>query len=207
MSNTPEDPKTHAQLRHTAEVRIRTGLAPATHGWTMGAASLGLLHRLASDAATASDALKLLHELQVHQVELDLQHEHMEEERERLALELSASRLADLFVFAPMAYFMVTRAGHVVEGNVLAARLLGVDRDDVGSCNISRLVLPASRSALQALLDQVLASGARHSCRVQALDTARTRYLEVIASCTPDGQLCQVVITDVSDSPSPGLQA
>lgn len=207
MSNTPEDPKTHAQLRHTAEVRIRTGLAPATHGWTMGAASLGLLHRLASDAATASDALKLLHELQVHQVELDLQHEHMEEERERLALELSASRLADLFVFAPMAYFMVTRAGHVVEGNVLAARLLGVDRDDVGSCNISRLVLPASRSALQALLDQVLASGARHSCRVQALDTARTRYLEVIASCTPDGQLCQVVITDVSDSPSPGVQA
>ena len=205
MSNTPEDPKTHAQLRHTAEVRIRTGLAPATHGWTMGAASLGLLHRLASDAATASDALKLLHELQVHQVELDLQHEHMDEER--LALELSASRLADLFVFAPMAYFMVTRAGHVVEGNVLAARLLGVDRDDVGSCNISRLVLPASRSALQALLDQVLASGARHSCRVQALDTARTRYLEVIASCTPDGQLCQVVITDVSDSPSPGVQA
>ena len=205
MSPTPDDPKTHVQLRHTAEVRIRSGLAPATQGWTMGAASLGLLHRLASDAATASDALKLLHELQVHQVELDLQHEHMDEER--LALELSANRLADLFVFAPMAYFMVTSTGHVVEGNVLAARLLGVNRDDVGSCNISRLVLPASRSALQALLNQVLGSGARHSCRVQAPDTARTRYLEVIASCTPGGQLCQVVITDVSDTTPPGLQS
>ena len=205
MTQPRDNPKTHAQLRQSAEVRIRGGLAPATQGWTMGATSLGLLHRLASDAATASDALKLLHELQVHQVELDLQHEHMDEERQ--ALEQQATRLADLFISAPVAYFMVSSTGHVVEANTLAARLLGVGRDDVGTCNISRLLLPASRPALQALLSQVLGSGARHSCTVQALDTTKTGYLEVIASSTTGGQYCLVVIRDASDPLHPGSQS
>lgn len=198
MSKSPDNPKTHAQLRQTAEVRIRGGLAPATHGWTMGATSLGLLHRLASDASTASDALKLLHELQVHQVELDLQHEHMDEERQ--ALEQQSVRLFDLFVSAPVAYFMVNGTGHVVEANTLAARLLGVSRDDVGSCNLSRLVLPASRVALQALLTQVLSSGARHSCKVQAPGATNNRFLEVIASSAPGALHCQVVVLETENA-------
>ena len=197
MLNTPEESLTHAQLRQRAELRLRGGIAPPTQGWTIGAASLSLLHRLASDPATAADALKLLHELQVHQVELDLQHEHMDEERQ--AQEQSANRLADLFISAPIAYFVVNSTGQVVEGNTLAARLLGVNRDDVGSCNISRLVVSASRSALQALLDQVLSSGVRHRCTVQALDVTNLRYLEVIANSTAGGQNCLVVVMDASD--------
>ena len=109
MLNTPEESLTHAQLRQRAELRLRGGIAPPTQGWTIGAASLSLLHRLASDPATAADALKLLHELQVHQVELDLQHEHMDEERQ--AQEQSANRLADLFISAPIAYFVVNSTG------------------------------------------------------------------------------------------------
>jgi hypothetical protein len=84
MFNNTEDLSAHVQLRQKAETRISGGNAPATKGWTLGAASLMLLHRLASNPDTASDALKLLHELQVHQVELDLQHEHINDERQAL---------------------------------------------------------------------------------------------------------------------------
>ena len=205
MSKFPDQPNAYAQLRKTAEVKIQGGTAPPTKGWNLGIASLTLLHRLASDPATSSDALKLLHELQVHQVELDIQREHMEEERQ--ALDQSAQRMTDLYAFAPVAYFMVNGAGHAVEGNIAAARMLGVERDDVASCNISRLVAPDSRSALLALLKQVLTSSTRHSCRVQALDTERVRYLDVIASSAPGGQHCLVVIADVNDTPPQGGQA
>ena len=205
MTNIFKEPITHSHLRQKAETSIRGGSAPATHGWTIGAASLTLLYQLASDPATAGDALKMLHELQVHQVELDLQQEHMNEERE--AIEQSTLRLAELYIFAPMAYFMVSSAGQIAEGNLLGARMMDVERDDVQGQNITRLVHPDSRAALLALLEQVHSSGLRHSCRVQALDTTTLRRLDVIASASPGGQHCLVAVMEVASDTSPVLQA
>lgn len=198
MPNNSEKPGTHAHLRQKAEVSLRGGSAPVTQGWTIGSASLTLLHRLAGDPVTASDALKLLHELQVHQVELDLQHEHMNEERQ--VLEQSMQRLVELFVCAPVAYFMVTVTGQVVEGNAAGARMLGVARDDVDSLNITRLVAPGSRAALLDLLEQANGSGLRGTCRVEALD-ADAGNLVVIANASPGGQHCLVMIEKISNMP------
>lgn len=201
MSDNTEVSSTQVQLRQKAETRISGGNAPATKGWTLGAASLTLLHRLASDPDTASDALKLLHELQVHQVELDLQHEHMDDERS--VLEQSTQRLAELYVFAPVAYFMVASTGQIAEGNMVGARMLGVDRGEIDSYNINHLVAPDSRPALMALLAQVLSSGLPQNCRVQALDTTKIRWFEMIASTSPGGQHCLVVVVEVRDPPPP----
>ena len=199
MLNTQKEPGTHANLRETAEGRLRGGSAPETYGRTIGASSLTLLHRLASNPETAGDALKLLHELQVHQVELDLQYEHMNEESR--ALEQSVHRLTELYVFAPVAYFLVTSAGQIVEGNFLGARLFGVERDDLVNQNIARLVATDSGAPLLALLQQVHSSGLRHSCRIQALDTAKNRWLEVIANASQDRKHCLMVVVEVSDNP------
>ena len=201
MSNTFNKPGTHAHLRHKAETSLRGGNAPASHGWTIGAASLTLLHKLASDPATASDALKLLHELQVHQVELDLQQEHMNEER--LSMEQSALRLVEMYIFAPVAYFMVNGTGQIVEGNFAGAQMMGVDRGDIDSHNMSLLVAPDSRPALLALLAQVLSSGLPQKGRLQALDTTKLKWFELMASASPYGQHCLVVVVEASDPPPP----
>lgn len=204
MPNTAKEPGNHSNLRQMAEVRLRDGNAPETYDRAMGASSLTLLYRLASNPETADDALKLLHELQVHQVELDLQYEHMNEASQ--ALEQSVHRLTELFALAPAAYFIVTHAGVIAEKNLVGARMLGVERDDVGSQNIVRLAAPDSRASLLALLEQVHSSGLRHSCRVQALDTKRSGWLEVIASASPDGRHCLVVVLDVSEGASTSPQ-
>ena len=204
MSNILKESRNHAHLRQKAETSIRGGSAPTTNGWTIGAASLTLLHKLASDPTTASEALKMLHELQVHQVELDLQQEHMNEDR--LAIEQLTLRQVELYVFAPVAYFMVSSAGEIAEGNLLGARMIGVERDDLQSHSILRLAAPDSRAALLALLEQVRGSGLRHSCRVQALDTTKLRWLDVVASASPAGQHCLVAVLEVTSDPSPDLQ-
>ena len=99
------------KLRQSAEERIDKGTAPATRGWPTGMQALTLLHGLASEPDTASDALKLLHELQVHQVELDLQHEQAEQDRRELTENLANS--AALFDLAPFAYLTLEREGLV----------------------------------------------------------------------------------------------
>ena len=71
-------------MRLHAETVLKEGSAPPTKGWPTGVGTLSLLHELASTPARADEALKLLHELQVHQVELDLQHEQMEATRREL---------------------------------------------------------------------------------------------------------------------------
>lgn len=203
MRTTTAKSRTHVQLRQTAEVRLQEGAAPVTQGWTAGTAALSLLHNLASNPATASDALKLLHELQVHQVELDLQHEHMEEARREL--EESAQCFEQLYDFAPLAYFTVDNAGRIIHGNLAGARMLRLERDDLGGRSIDSLVAPESRAAVLALVKQAHDSGQCHSCRARSGVATGSGWLQVVASTAPGGQSCLVVITDLIDTNAPGL--
>ena len=110
-------------LRQHAEERLKNGTAPVTGSWPTGAEALSLLYKLASAPQSASEALKLLHELQVHQVELDLQHEQAELNASQLTADLA--RAAVLFELAPCAYLVLDTAGHVIAANRLAAAWLG----------------------------------------------------------------------------------
>lgn len=188
-----------ARLRQNAELMIQQGIAPQTQGWAIGASALALLHQLASNQATAADALKLLHELQVHQVELDMQHEQMEEHRQELAQR--ADHYAGLYEFSPVAHFTVDSTGHIIEGNLNAARLLGALQSDLEGCSIDSLVAPDSGPALRALLEQANRSGLRCSCRAQASDGSG--WLEVAAITSPRGHYCLVVATALTHASEP----
>lgn len=196
MSTLTDEKPTHVQLRQSAEVQLKAGIAPGTQGWTIGAAALSLLHSLASNPTTAGDALKLLHELQVHQVELDLQHEHMETDRRELGH--LADHYAELYDFAPLAYFTVDDAGRIIEGNLAAARMLGAERDDLGGRGIDSLVTADSGPALRALLEQARSSDLSYSCRAQAREGSA--WLEVTAAASPRGQCCLVLVTGLTDA-------
>src|SRR5450432_4185853 len=106
-----------APLRHVAEERLRDGVPPPVQsGWTTGVDALSVLHNLAASPESAGDALKLLHELQVHQVELAMQHEQLEQSRTEVAESLE--RYVERFDLAPVGYFTVEPNGRIVEGNL-----------------------------------------------------------------------------------------
>ena len=155
-------------LRDNAEQRIKAGTAPTSQGWRTGAQALTLLHGLASAPESAGDALKLLHELQVHQVELDLQQEQVENDRRQLAEDLvSATALFDL---APFAYVTLEPDGQLVSVNRAAAQWLNLhagDRQAWAGRRIGDLVTLDSRAGLQGLLAALQAGEARRTCAVQ----------------------------------------
>ena len=196
--STPElEIKINTRLRLDAEMRLKSGTAPPAHMWATSAQALTLLHKLASDPANAGDALKLLHELQVHQVELDLQHVQMEQSLRELTEDLD--RYAQLYDFAPAAYFTVDREGRIIEGNVAGARLFGVEKNELCACAVDSLLAPKSRPVLHGLLKRMGSGSSRETCEVQ-LDggDSASRPLQVVASAAPGGRVFLMAIMELT---------
>ena len=79
-----------------------------------------------SDSGSDREANRLLHELQVHQIELENQNEELRRSREEL--ELSRDAFAELYDFAPVGYVSFSGQGIIREVNLAGANMLGAER-------------------------------------------------------------------------------
>jgi len=191
------------KLRTHAEARIKEGTAPSTGGWGTGTQALTLLHHLASAPSSASDALKLLHELQVHQVELDLQHEQAEQDRLQLTEDLKNCNV--LFELAPFAYLTLDTEGQVVTANRLAGDWLaaqtGAEQAWAGR-PIEELLVPECRDAVRGLFAALRNGQGRQSCTVQSRAGGASAHAVVTA--TPEGGPVLMAFMPSGPGPGPG---
>jgi PAS domain S-box-containing protein len=198
MSTPAAKPEIDLPLRHQAEALIQRGSPPRAKVAATGAEAIALLHRMASDPERASDVLKLLHELQVHQVELDLQHEQLEQSRDELAHALD--RYVERYDFAPVGYFAVDRDGKILEGNLAAAEFCGVERAALSGRRIDSLVTPRSRLALLALLKRLGTSDSRDTCEVQIDEAGKvSRLFQVVATVSPSDRSLMMMFVETTD--------
>ncbi|MDZ7751781.1 MAG: PAS domain-containing protein [Gammaproteobacteria bacterium] len=185
MSKSTREQNDPFSLRIDAETWLKQGTAPSSGDWSVSVDALAMLHRLASAPATAGDALKLLHELQVHQVELDLQRGQLEVNEREMAQALAHYKA--LYDCAPLGYFVVDLNGQVIEANPAGADLLGIARDALADRAMASLLEPASRPALAGLLEELRDGNAHAACTVQS-GTGAPRPLRIIAKVSPGGE-------------------
>jgi PAS domain S-box-containing protein len=172
------------QLRDQAEARLKAGTAPPTQACAIGADTLQLLYQLSSDPKRAGEALKLLHELQVHQVELDLQSGQLATTESELAAELAHYR--ELFHFAPLGYFLLDKDGTIVDGNRAAAELVSVAWDGLYGGQLEAYLTPDSALTLQAMLQRLAQAGSNESCTLAIQGPNHSsRQLQVMAGRAP----------------------
>lgn len=144
----------------------------------------------------------LIHELQVHQIELEMQNEELH--GAQASLEEARDRFADLFEFAPVGYFVLDASWRITEVNLTAAGLLRIPRVDLIGQPLKYFVSEDSQDVFRQFL-QKLQSGSRSVTEeLRMLQGGMQSFiarLECNPECVPVGGLnaIRVAMSDVSE--------
>ena len=118
-------------------------------------------------ARTEADIQRLVHELQVHQVQLEMQNEELRQARDRVESEME--KYSDLYDFAPVSYVTLDRAGVIQEANLTCASLLGVERSQLVRRHLALLIEAADLLTFRNFLEKVFAGKAKVTCDVAVM--------------------------------------
>jgi len=149
---------------------------------------------------THQEALRLVHELQVHQIELEMQNEELL--RSRALLEGALERYAELYDFAPVGYFTLDGEGVVERANLHGARLLGLERADLVGRPFATFLATIDAAAFDALVAKTSTAQLEESCEVMLAATdadGLRRFARLTVSSSKDGSTRRVIAVDVSD--------
>ena len=156
--------------------------------------------RLEDPPLSAVDVERLLQELQVQQIELELQNEELVMRRGEL--EAALSRYTDLYDFAPVAYATMTADGTFLQTNLTGARLLGSTRAQLEGMRLAQFVVEDDRRALCDWLDQVFAGSEPQPCQLRLLlaNAAEGQQLtvQIDAQRNASGSECRAVLIDLT---------
>ncbi|MFH1314357.1 MAG: ATP-binding protein [Candidatus Eisenbacteria bacterium] len=145
---------------------------------------------------------ELIHELEVHQLELEMQNEELR--RAHLELEISRAKYFSLFDLAPVGYFTISEKGIILEANLTGAAMLGVARWDLINRRFTAWVSEDSHQSVYAHRKQVFASRTAEACEVKLRRADGTVFHAQLTSEVgrdPDGDLtqCRTAVVDITD--------
>lgn len=143
---------------------------------------------------------KLLHELQVHQIELEMQNDELI--LAQADLYAARERYFDLYDLAPIGYFSLNEVGEILEANLTAASMLGTTRGELVKQPIHRFILPGHRDVYLGLRKQLFDTRTPHNCDLQMVRKDRsTLWVHLTGTAVTDVQgtpTCRVVVSDIS---------
>jgi diguanylate cyclase (GGDEF)-like protein/PAS domain S-box-containing protein len=145
-----------------------------------------------------ADTLRLLQELQVHQIELEMQNEELVQARAEA--EAVHRQYTDLYDFAPVGYFTLTRDGTIQQVNLAGANLLGVERSKLINCRMGLFISVEYRPAFNDFLERLLSSQGRKTCELEFLKNENEIiWARVEATCFEGRQESRAVVSDISE--------
>ena len=147
---------------------------------------------------TAHDTQRLVQELQIHQIELEIQNEQLEQARAET--EAALERYTDLYEFAPSGYFTLDRDGTIRQANLTGSALLGVERSRLVNRHFGLFVAENSRPVFRAFAEKVFASRSRETCEAMLLREGKSPfYARIEARSSDNGQECRAMVVDITE--------
>jgi PAS domain S-box-containing protein len=146
---------------------------------------------------SAAAARRLLHELQVHQIELEMQNAELRQARDEL--EVALDNYTGLYDFAPAGYFTLAAAGTIRQVNLTGAHLLGIERSRLVGQSFGLLVSAAQRPVFDSFLKVVFAGGNQQTIDIELSSKRQPcQVIRVRAERSLTGLDCRAVVLDIT---------
>ena len=144
---------------------------------------------------------QLIHELQVHQIELEMQNEELR--KAQAELEESRARYSDLYDFAPVGYFTFDRSGLILEANLTAAKELVEERNWLLNKPFRTYIVTEDRNIFDDHLKKVLASENRQTCEIRLKRKDGSEFYAQLESMSANdlkgNTLCSTSVIDITE--------
>ena len=148
------------------------------------------------------ETLALLHDLQVHQIELEMQNEELRQAQVKITA--LGARYRELYDFAPVGYLTLDGKGRIAEANLAGAALLGVVRRDLIKRRFSLFLSLESQAEYRQFLQKLINTGDKQTREFSLpLSNDKVRYLQADAIVsedeTEDGHQIHLSILDITE--------
>ena len=152
---------------------------------------------------SAEDILKTIHELHVHQVELEMQNEELR--NAQVQLEESRNNYSDLFDFAPVGYFILDKKGIIQQVNLTGASMLGIERSFLIGKPLVLYICKEDMDVFHKALRRVLYEHEQILCEVKILSKEKGEFytqllFELKTDSEGDASGCRIAVIDISKS-------
>jgi PAS domain-containing protein len=149
-------------------------------------------------SAEELDTRKLLHELQVHQIELEMQNEELQQVYE--TAEKALKKYTMLYDFSPMGYFTLDSDATICDLNFTGADMLGEKRFALENKNFKFFIASGSKSIFDKFFTKVYTSSRKESCKVTlSYDDKPLCLVYIEGIVTGDEHKCLLSIVDISN--------
>ncbi|MCX6914434.1 MAG: PAS domain S-box protein [Verrucomicrobia bacterium] len=191
MKQNPDQPANAAELRGRAEERLK---GQKTEGGGLKTED-GRRRTEGGGQKTELETARLVNELQVHQIELEMQNEELHQAHAKA--EALLAQYTGLYDFAPTGYLTLDREGTIRQLNLTGARLLGLERSRLVNRRFGQFVAEGDRGLFRHFLEQVFASEAKADCEVTLPQAGHPpRFVQIEGARSADGQECLAVVQD-----------
>lgn len=142
------------------------------------------------------DPVRLIEELRIHQIELEMQNEELQ--RARSQLEAERRRYEELYESAPVGYLTLDDSAVVLEANLTASRLLGIPRHRLLGLRLDALLASDSLSVFHLHLASVFKEARSLACQVRFEPRSGRHFVGRLESVAAQGvQQCRSVLSEV----------
>ncbi len=150
---------------------------------------------------------RMNHELAVHQIELEMQQEELVQSRSEL--EKTLKRYTALYDFAPLGYLTLGRDSTIIEANLTASKIFGVERSRLQGMHFKTLVFSEDCWVVDALLEKIFIQNVPAKCEIrivtddieasQGKHNQVTHILRIDAAISDTTEECRIIISDITD--------
>jgi len=140
---------------------------------------------------------KLIQELEVHQIELELQNEELRVAKAKITA--YAEKYAELYDFAPSGYFTLANNGEIIELNLCGSQMLGKERMFLKTQRFGLYVSDDDKPVFNQFLEKIFNYKSAQTCEVALLENGSPPiYVNLSGTVTENGEQCLIIATDIT---------